>query len=563
MDANVGGGTHVLSGGTLRLTGSSYAKDWTLANGTTSNRIESTRNGAIFAGDITFASGPADVTALTLATTNLSTRLLVSGNIRNASGGNLSIDPDSYVVLQGADNGYTGETPVGESATLEHEAAFVKDPAATHDLSGGTLNVNGEATYDGNLEAEGAAVNFKMSGDYQPSSSALLTVTGDANLVDATLTASVVGISAAVRTGDELKLFEVTGDLWTDGLKTATLDDQGLLAIKLGELDTAGGTVKAKVLSVSVDEKAKAYAEGFLGGAAALVGAADFATQQGLDSARKSVLAAGGAGPIGFASVGGGSLKYKTGSHVDADGYNLLGGVASGSRFAAGQLTVGAFVEYGEGDYSTYNSFATGKVKGKGDTEYRGAGLLAQFAFDNGFYLDGSLRAGKVDNDFRSADINGSRTAYDVSSRYHGAHAGVGRVWQSGAGSLDVSAQYLWTHQKGDTARLKGASTTRLDFDGVDSSRVRLGACYTRVLGRSTSGYVGAAWEKEFDGQAKSTLNGREIDTPELKGDTGRVELGLTTTPFANTPLTLDVGVQGYWGQREGLTGSAKLNYRF
>ena len=225
---------------------------------------------------------------------------------------------------------------------------------------------------------------------------------------------------------------------------------------------------------------------------------------------------------------------------------------------------MGAFVEYGEGDYSTYNSFASGKVKGKGDSEYRGAGLLAQFAFDNGVYLDGSLRTGKVDNDFRSADINGSRTAYDVSSRYHGAHAGVGRVWQSGASSLDVSVQYLWTHQKGDRARLKGTATAMtLDFDDVDSSRVRLGARYTRVLGRNTSGYVGAAWEKEFDGQAKSTLNGREIDTPEMKGDTGRLELGLTTAPFANVQLTLGLGVQGYWGQREGLTGGAKLNYRF
>jgi outer membrane autotransporter protein len=579
-DTPLGSGTNTLAGGTLKLTGNSYSSNWSVANGTTTSRIEATQASA-FAGDISFVPGAHD-TWLTLATPDATTLVTFSGSIQNASGGNLAIAPNSYIKLTDADNRYTGETRVGESAileldsgagldspvlTLEEGAKFIKNSSATHDLGGDTLNVYNQATYQGNLEASGATVNFRLTADYDPAAATqpILTVTGDANLDNATLTAAVTGASAKVTRGDELNLLEVTGNLSASNLKTAAVNDQGLLNIELGELTIAsgsGGNLSGKVTAVGVNEKTKAYAEGFLGGAATLAGAADRAAL-GLSAAVQS--AGGQARLAGFGSLGGGSLRYETGSHVDVEGYNLMGGLASGSRFEAGTLTVGAFVEYGEGDYSTHNTFASGKVKGKGDTEYRGVGALAKFAFANGFYADGALRVGTVDNDFHSVAINGSYTAYDVSSRYYGAHVGVGKLWRLGEkNSLDVSGQYLWTHSKGDKARLKGATAMTLDFDDVDSSRLRIGARYSHALDENTQGYIGAAWEKEFDGKAKATLNGYRIESPELKGDSGRLELGFVTAPLSRyTPLTLEVGVQGYWGQREGVTGSARLNYAF
>jgi outer membrane autotransporter protein len=139
----------------------------------------------------------------------------------------------------------------------------------------------------------------------------------------------------------------------------------------------------------------------------------------------------------------------------------------------------------------------------------------------------------------------------------------MGKVWQLGGDSLDVSAQYLWTHQKGDKADIKGVTNMELDFDNVNSSRLRLSARYTHALSPTLAGYAGAGWEKEFDGKAKATLNNIRLQTPDLKGDSGLVELGISTAPLAKTPLTIDVGVQGYFGQREGLTGGLKVNYRF
>jgi hypothetical protein len=76
--------------------------------------------------------------------------------------------------------------------------------------------------------------------------------------------------------------------------------------------------------------------------------------------------------------------------------------------------------------------------------------------------------------------------------------------------------------------------------------------------------YLGAAWEHEYDGKAKASILGARLPAPGLQGDTGIVEAGFTLTPSArNQALTLDVGVQGYAGKREGVTGSMRVNYRF
>jgi hypothetical protein len=48
-----------------------------------------------------------------------------------------------------------------------------------------------------------------------------------------------------------------------------------------------------------------------------------------------------------------------------------------------------------------------------------------------------------------------------------------------------------------------------------------------------------------------------------LRGSTGIGELGLTLKPSKNLPLSFDLGVQGYTGKREGMTGSLQINFEF
>lgn len=92
---------------------------------------------------------------------------------------------------------------------------------------------------------------------------------------------------------------------------------------------------------------------------------------------------------------------------------------------------------------------------------------------------------------------------------------------------------------------------------------LRLGGRFACVLNEHVGPYVGAVWEHEFDGKARATTNGYDIDAPGLKGDTGIGELGLSLTPLVDLPLTVDMGVQGYTGKREGVTGSLQVKFEF
>ena len=40
-------------------------------------------------------------------------------------------------------------------------------------------------------------------------------------------------------------------------------------------------------------------------------------------------------------------------------------------------------------------------------------------------------------------------------------------------------------------------------------------------------------------------------------------ELGITLTPSSTIPVSLDLGVQGYVGKREGVSGTIQLQWKF
>ncbi|MDR3158546.1 MAG: hypothetical protein LBU11_05970, partial [Zoogloeaceae bacterium] len=90
-----------------------------------------------------------------------------------------------------------------------------------------------------------------------------------------------------------------------------------------------------------------------------------------------------------------------------------------------------------------------------------------------------------------------------------------------------------------------------------------LGARWSLDMTQAARFYLGAAWEREYDGKAKASAHGYRLPTPGLAGNTGFAEAGFTLNPTSAKPLTLDVGLQGYTGKREGVTGSLRMNYAF
>jgi outer membrane autotransporter protein len=181
-------------------------------------------------------------------------------------------------------------------------------------------------------------------------------------------------------------------------------------------------------------------------------------------------------------------------------------------------------------------------------------------------YADASARVGRVKTDFSSRDFdgaNGARTKYDSTSNYYGAHAGLGYLLKlDGQSTLDLSARYLWTRQASDSVRL--SSGDPLKFARADSSRTRLGARFAWAATERITPYVGAYYDHEFDGKAKgSTTDGLRIDSPSLKGDTGIAEIGFSMQPAKGSPLSLEAGIQGFTGKREGVMGGVVARNTF
>ncbi|MDR0737058.1 MAG: hypothetical protein LBF51_09575 [Zoogloeaceae bacterium] len=140
--------------------------------------------------------------------------------------------------------------------------------------------------------------------------------------------------------------------------------------------DCGGGQLLASVTSVgNPSPRAKALVEGFIAGTAFLNQGADFLAGKGVASAVRAHTETAHVDLYGFAALGGGSLRHETGSHVDVDGYILIAGLAAARSTNAGDLTLGAFLEHGEGDHDTSNSFAnSASVHGKDDADYTGRG---------------------------------------------------------------------------------------------------------------------------------------------------------------------------------------------
>ena len=259
-----------------------------------------------------------------------------------------------------------------------------------------------------------------------------------------------------------------------------------------------------------------------------------------------------------FAAVYGNHSEYETGSHVNVNGWSGIVGIG---KTNADGLTVGAFFENGEGNYSTHNIFTNDYIRGDGEACYNGGGFLVRKDNANGVYAEASLRAGNLQNELRNAVRDGSElTGYDIDTFYYGAHVGIGKVIARGndGDSLDVYGKFIYTHHDGETFDIGGTATK---FDSVESERLRLGFRINEVQTNKLSMYYGAAWEYEFNGDAHDKIASFDLETPSLEGSTVIGEIGAHYK--ASDKWSIDLNGRAYVGQREGFSGSVQANYAF
>jgi outer membrane autotransporter protein len=443
------------------------------------------------------------------------------------------------------------------------------------------------------LELRGAGQNiggelngFQNFNFYLPptlaAGAAVLTVDDEATIDGATVNVWIDGASSSLAAGDTVTLIHAATTLSGTAANT-TSNGQGMQGLSLlYEFDVFSDTnnLYAKVTSIGDNPQLKSLLEGQTASAAFLGQGAELVAGPGIYNALAAAQSAG-AGVFFFGTMSGGASRYNSGSHVDVEGFSLMTGF--GWNFALdegknGNLLVAPFFEAGWGSYDSYNSFRDfASVKGDGDINSYGGGVLARYDTPpigpGKMYVDGSFRVGRLKTDFYSADIRnpstGENADYETDAPYYGAHIGLGYLWNIGQAdntplTLDLYTKYFWTLQEGDSVTMAGES---YKFDDINSHRWRTGARLSYNAGLDSGAvltpYIGAAFDYEFGSEAKGTVNGRSLDSPSIKGGTGLGELGLAFKPSADKGMSIDLGVQGYTGKREGVTGSFLVKVEF
>ena len=322
--------------------------------------------------------------------------------------------------------------------------------------------------------------------------------------------------------------------------------------------------------AVSIPDVLKSPVETRAGVVTLVNAGADLLVSQGMSNAADAAAAersggdgvaaarAGGFAP--FAAVSFGKLRAESGSHVDNKGIGMNLGFAREIENKNGKLLIGPVIEYGHGSYDSYQDSG---IKADGKSSYWGIGVIAKQTNDNGFYYEGSLRAGRTKSDYNSDLRPGLHVSYDSSATYWAAHLGVGKLEDIGHdNTLDYYGKYFYSHTGSDSTYLNGANETA-NFDAVNSHRIRLGARLTHALNEKNKIYGGLAWQYEFKGDARATYSvSGEAPSPSVKGSSGMIELGWQVKP-GKSPMTIDLGVTGWVGKQRGITANLQANWTF
>ncbi len=492
----------------------------------------------------------------------------------NVTGNSVEINGDmKFTEALEIYGGYGGTGAVtGNSVTISGRPIFAADSviyggysASGGEVSGNILNIKSTGITVSNIK------NFDVYNFYLPDTvqagDVLLTVTGGSSneqtdLKGSSVNVGITGSAPALKSGDNVTLLHNANGILADETTVYGKMTQGVsLEYDFTTVLQNGDSLVTTIIKSGISDDTKSLVETQAAAAGFINSGADMLVSSGITSMSKVTSAEDNAI---FGAMSGGSMRYDTGSHADVKGYNFALGMGKAVANNAGRLTFGPFVEYGYGDYTSY---LDNGVRGDGKTKYYGVGVLARQDDKSGVYYEGSLRYGRMDADYASNDLGtaGVHSSYDSSSAYYGAHLGIGKVTGlNDTTKADVYAKLLYTHQNGDSVTLQGEGNGEVyDFDAVDSTRARVGARVSKAYSERGTGYVGLAYEYEFDGEARATVKGFSTPAPSIKGSSGLVELGYILQPQGVNDPTINIGLQGWGGKKQGFTGNVDFVWTF
>ena len=267
--------------------------------------------------------------------------------------------------------------------------------------------------------------------------------------------------------------------------------------------------------------------------------------------------------PGGFSVTGRVSYFYinqEQGHDSDVDKGQFAAALSAGYKIesGAGQTTLGAFLEYGHGEYDT-DTTVGGWGAGQG---LFGGGFFAHHEFTQGTYLDAGARVGTVSQNFHIKGLeHGSEI--DTDTMYWGLNLGVGhKLALTERVELDLYGKFQWLRLEDDS--YSNGYGERIQMDAVDSLRTRVGTrANMRIGDNGAFFYCGAAWEQEWDGGATGKLDGRSIS--EAADNSGASAFGEAGIGYKSKDghAGLELGLFGLAGAQTGGGGTVVLKLEF
>ena len=268
------------------------------------------------------------------------------------------------------------------------------------------------------------------------------------------------------------------------------------------------------------------------------------------------------------------------------DGYDLdtnyVAVVAGVTKRLDKHGRIAFFANGGNGSYKTFNEFVgstDGLVSAKGDMNYFGGGIYGKYEGKKtrrgNFYADASISAGYSTQDYYSENFRDSLYEcmhYVAGAKYLNGYTTVGYNFNLDAHShLEAYVKYMHSVLGDDRVYI---NLEDVDFGSITSSRARFGLRYTKALTNNESGgwvkgYLGAAYEYEFDTKAKANAGFTgEASRGNFKGtdDSGgsaMLELGVKFQPAKNSPWNLDFALQGFGGHTKSIGLKLTTIYQF
>ena len=267
-----------------------------------------------------------------------------------------------------------------------------------------------------------------------------------------------------------------------------------------------------------------------------------------------------------FTAARGGKWSYDTRTRIEN---NIVSGLLGYGAKLSNDLTMGAFIEMGHGSYDTRTHVAGSTKAGGGSHNYGGLGLFGDYAMPSieGLHFTGYVKLGLLRNEFNS-NIAGANVDYDRTGVYWGAHLGTHYDWDLTQSIRSrVFLSYFYDGQGDESFDIAGEGDVggaHVSYDAIHAHRVQLGSMFEFAVSDIWRPYLGLTFEQILAAEAKGTATDAQgtmdLNSSDLEGSTGILSAGWT---YQDGNFSTELGLSGYAGTRNGVSGQIQANWKF